>query len=113
MNTPEAIAKLHAAAGRLNKALTPADAATAKGELLAGGRLLGILESEPEAWFTQAVSSGASAPSADEIEDLIQERLSAREQRDFARADEIRTLLDAQGVVLEDGPEGTIWRRRH
>ena len=113
MNTPEAIAKLHAAAGRLNKALTPADAATAKGELLAGGRLLGILESEPEAWFTQAVSSGASAPSADEIEDLIQERLTAREQRDFARADEIRTLLDAQGVVLEDGPEGTTWRRRH
>ncbi|MEL0162843.1 MAG: cysteine--tRNA ligase, partial [Halieaceae bacterium] len=99
MNTPEAIAKLHAAAGRLNKALTPADAATAKGELLAGGRLLGILESEPEAWFTQAVSSGASAPSADEIEDLIQERLTAREQRDFARADEIRTLLDTQGVV--------------
>ncbi len=113
MNTPEAIAKLHAAAGRLNKALTPADAATAKGELLAGGRLLGILESEPETWFTQAVSSGASAPSADEIEDLIQERLTAREQRDFARADEIRTLLDTQGVVLEDGPEGTTWRRRH
>lgn len=113
MNTPEAIAKLHAAAGRLNKALTPADAATAKGELLAGGRLLGILESEPEAWFTQAVSSGASAPSADEIEDLIQERLTAREQRDFARADEIRTLLDTQGVVLEDGSEGTTWRRRH
>jgi len=113
MNTPEAIAKLHAAAGRLNKALTPADAATAKGELLAGGRLLGILESEPEAWFTQAVSSGVSAPSADEIEDLIQERLTAREQRDFARADEIRTLLDTQGVVLEDGPEGTTWRRRH
>ena len=113
MNTPEAIAKLHAAAGRLNKALTPADAATAKGELLAGGRLLGILESEPEAWFTQALSSAASVPSAEEIEDLIQERLSAREQRDFARADEIRTLLDAQGVVLEDGPEGTIWRRRH
>ena len=113
MNTPEAISKLHAVAGRLNKALTPAEAATAKGELLAGGRLLGILQSEPEAWFTQALSSAASAPSAEEIEDLIQERLSAREQRDFARADEIRTLLDAQGVVLEDGPEGTIWRRRH
>jgi cysteinyl-tRNA synthetase len=113
MNTPEAISKLHAVAGRLNKALTAAEAATAKGELLAGGRLLGILQSEPEAWFTQALSSAASAPSAEEIEDLIQERLSAREQRDFARADEIRTLLDAQGVVLEDGPEGTIWRRRH
>lgn len=113
MNTPEAISKLHAVAGRLNKALTPTEAATAKGELLAGGRLLGILQSEPEAWFTQALSSAASAPSAKEIEDLIQERLSAREQRDFARADEIRTLLDAQGVVLEDGPEGTIWRRRH
>ena len=113
MNTPEAISKLHAVAGRLNKALTPTEAATAKGELLAGGRLLGILQSEPEAWFTQALSSAASAPSAEEIEDLIQERLTAREQRNFARADEIRTLLDTQGVVLEDGPEGTTWRRRH
>ena len=113
MNTPEAIAKLHAAAGRLNKALSPAEVAVAKGELLAGGRLLGILESEPEAWFTQAVSSVASQPSAETIEDLIKERLLAREQRNFARADEIRAFLDAQGVLLEDGPEGTVWRLRH
>lgn len=113
MNTPEAIAKLHAAAGRLNKALSPAEVAVAKGELLAGGRLLGILESEPEAWFTQAVSSVASQPSAETIEDLINERLLAREQRNFARADEIRAFLDAQGVLLEDGPEGTVWRLRH
>ena len=113
MNTPEAIAQLHIAAGRLNKAEGAEEVAAAKGALLAGGRLLGILESEPEAWFTNAVVSGGSAPSAEAIQDLIQERLMAREQRNFARADEIRALLDAQGVLLEDGPEGTVWRRRH
>jgi cysteinyl-tRNA synthetase len=113
INTPEAIANLHLAASRLNKAKHPDEASSAKAELLAGGRLLGILESDPEAWFTEAIASGPAPPSADKIETLIKERLTARQNRNFGRADEIREQLLEQGVLLEDGPEGTVWRRRH
>jgi len=48
----------------------------------------------------------------EEVEKLIQERKDARATRDFARADEIRDELDARGIVLEDTPSGTRWRRK-
>jgi cysteinyl-tRNA synthetase len=48
-----------------------------------------------------------------EIDALVAERTEARKQRNFARADEIRSLLDDRGIILEDGPEGTLWRRKH
>lgn len=48
----------------------------------------------------------------DEIERLIEERREARRSRQFARADEIRTDLDSRGIVLEDSPTGTRWKRR-
>jgi cysteinyl-tRNA synthetase len=46
------------------------------------------------------------------IEGLIEERLQARRRKDFARADEIRKLLESEGVILEDTREGTRWKRR-
>jgi cysteinyl-tRNA synthetase len=55
---------------------------------------------------------GEEGPTAEEIDGLIQERIAAKSNRDFQRADEIRDDLEAQGVVLEDGPDGTQWRRR-
>jgi cysteinyl-tRNA synthetase len=48
----------------------------------------------------------------EEIEQLIEERKAARQQRNFARADEIRTDLDTRGIILEDGPSGTRWKRK-
>jgi cysteinyl-tRNA synthetase len=110
MNTPEAIAALHAAAGTLNKSDDPQEIAMAKAELTVGGRLLGILDANPEAWFTDAV--GEEGPAADEIDALIEARAAAKVNRDFQRADQIRDDLEARGVVLEDGPDGTQWRRR-
>ena len=110
MNTPEAIAALHAAASTLNKSDDPEEIAVAKAELTVGGRLLGILDADPEAWFTDAV--GQEGPTADEIDALIEERIAAKANRDFERADQIRDDLEAQGVLLEDGPDGTQWRRR-
>ena len=46
-----------------------------------------------------------------EIEALIEERQAARKNRDFARADAIRDELKAQGIILEDTPQGVKWHR--
>jgi cysteinyl-tRNA synthetase len=99
LNTPLAISALHA----LADAALAGDAAAASG-LKAGGAVLGLLQQSPEAWFRGGADSGW-------IEAAIAERLAARKARDFARADAIRTELAAKGVVLEDGPKGTTWRR--
>ena len=48
-----------------------------------------------------------------EIDALVAERAQARKDRNFARSDEIRDALLARGIIIEDGPEGTIWRRKH
>jgi len=110
INTPEAVAALHAAASALNKSDDPEEIALAKAELMVGGGLLGLLQADPEGWFTD--SMGEEGPTAEEIDGLIQERIAAKSNRDFQRADEIRDDLETQGVVLEDGPDGTQWRRR-
>ena len=110
INTPEAIATLHATAKTLNKATDAKEIADAKADLLIGGTLLGLLGEDPETWFQRG--DAQDGPAAEEIEALIEERLLARSTRDFDRADEIRQTLEERGVLLEDGPDGTQWRRR-
>jgi cysteinyl-tRNA synthetase len=75
------------------------------------GAVLGIVTSEPDAFIARLKSrKAAELPiSPDEIERLIQERLAARKARDFVRADEIRDLLAAQGIMLLDSAQGTTW----
>ena len=100
---------MHAAAKALNKADSH-QAATAKGELLAGASILGLLSQDPEEWFT-ATGSGAGGMNAEAIDALIAERIAAKKSKDYARADEIRDQLSGMGVLLEDGADGTSWRR--
>ena len=78
----------------------------AKWELQQGAALLGLLQQDPEAWFR----GGADEERAT-IDAAIAARLAARKARDWAEADRIRDALKAQGILLEDGPSGTIWRR--
>ena len=108
---PEALAVLFDLVRELNNARAAGEdaAVTEQAALLRSlGALLGILGCEAEA-FLQA--GGAGELSAEEIESLIAERVQAKKDRDFARADGIRAQLLEGGVVLEDSREGTTWRR--
>ena len=112
-NTPEALAVLFDLAREVNRAREAGDeaAAAAVGALLRElGGLLGLLGDTPEAYLRGA--AGAAGGLADaEIEALIEARNAARARRDWAEADRVRDELKAAGVVLEDGPDGTTWRR--
>ena len=108
---PEALAVLFDLVRELNNARAAGEdaAVTEQAALLRSlGAILGILGCEAEA-FLQAGSAGEL--SAEEIESLIAERVQAKKDRDFARADGIRAQLLEGGVVLEDSREGTTWRR--
>ncbi|RTE86850.1 MULTISPECIES: cysteine--tRNA ligase [Gammaproteobacteria] len=71
------------------------------------GAVLGILEQDPE----QFLRGQADTDEVSKIEALIQERNDARAAKDWARADKARDALQAMNIVLEDGPEGTRWRK--
>ena len=102
LNTPEAIAALHALREKA------ASDASAVGELAASAQLMGFLTADPVAWFKGDAGDG---PSDNDIDQLLQERADARKAKNFARADEIRDQLAADGVIIEDGPDGATWRR--
>jgi len=71
--------------------------------------ILGLLQQDPEQWFT--LTRGNDQLSAEQIEQQIQARHQAKQDKDFSQADQIRQQLLDAGVVLEDSREGTKWRR--
>lgn len=108
LNTPRAMAEFFALAKALNKATDCGERRRLAAQMYATGDLMGFLQTDPEQWFAGA---GSGELSADEIEALIARRQLAREARDYAAADAIRDELAAAGIGIEDGADGTIWRR--
>ena len=100
-NTPEAIAELQGLANEIFSGNTKAGA-----QLKALGGVLGLLQRDPNAFL-----QGGAGPADAEIQQKIDARLAARRAKDYAEADRIRKELEAAGVILEDGPKGTTWRR--
>ena len=107
LNTPQALAALAQLGAELRRAEDEDAKRGAAARLRAGGRALGLLQQDPQAWFAR----GGGGDDA-RIDALVAERSAAKKARDFARADAIREQLAAEGILLEDTPQGVRWRRQ-
>jgi cysteinyl-tRNA synthetase len=108
INTPVAISELYRLAKAANQA-QGAEQQSLMAELAGLADILGLLQQDPEQWFT--VARGDDQLTTEQIEEQIQARQQAKQDRDFAKADQIRQQLLDAGVILEDSREGTQWRR--
>ena len=102
LNTPRAIAELHAL-----RALAAGGDALAGDELAASLRLIGFLREGKSEWAARRRQARDIDPA--EVEALIAQRAAARAAKNFAESDRIRDQLAAMGVVLKDSKEGTTW----
>jgi cysteinyl-tRNA synthetase len=106
LNTPKAMAELFSLARELNRSSDLLQKQKLAAAIRVAGDLLGLLQDNPDEWF-----AGEGSMLAEEIESLIEERNEARALKDFATADRVRDKLAAAGITIEDGADGTRWRR--
>lgn len=109
LNTPLALSYLHEIVNNLNKAQTEEEKIRCKSLLLSSASMLGLLFQDAEAWFKGEAKADGLTEEA--IETQIKARAEAKKNKDYALADKIRNELKEQGIVLEDTPQGTTWKR--
>ena len=108
LNTPRAISVIHELASQVNKTATIG----ANSDLLGAAATMGLLQMKPEEWFKWQPECATPGLSDIQIDELIAQRNEARGNKDFTTADSIRGELVAQGILMEDSPDGTTWKRR-
>ena len=106
LNTPKALAELNLIANNISSANLE-EKKKIKGEILATGKLIGILTENPDKWLGYGYSKSLDRKA---IEGLINDRNEARRNKNFALADSIRDKLKSEGIEIEDTTKGTIWR---
>ncbi len=109
LSTPAAFAAIHEHVRRGNIALTHEDHEAVAEELGAVRAMLRVLGLDPLDWVDASSSSSEAASLDSLVQALLDERISARESRDWARADSIRDQLAAAGILVEDGVDGARW----
>lgn len=108
LNSPQAMAEFFKLAKQLNKTVDDAKRPPLAAQMFAAGELLGLLVSDPDEWFA---GHSVGEMSNEEIDVLVQKRDAAKVDRDFETADAIRSQLSDAGVTIQDGRDGTNWRR--
>ena len=108
-NTPEALAVMYELVRELNSAARDglARARSLAADLKGFGAVFGILAEDPRLFRR----GGGADTEDDAIDELVQQRNTAKKAGDFARADAIRAQLGERGIVIEDTREGSVWRR--
>ena len=114
LNTPAALAQFNIACKQANNLRRQPNAHSAAqlAQLITRcGTLFGILPADPQAFITTARQAVLrdSELTAEQVEDMLKQRLAARQTKDFQRADELRQQLQAKGIELQDTPNGTTW----
>lgn len=112
-NTPKAIAVLHELSHQINgaKSNNLVQAKIFAATLKQLSSLLGLIQSPIEQFLQDSVVADAANLTDNEIQLLIAQRKQARQDKDFGESDRIRSMLKAQGVMLEDTGSGTLWQR--
>lgn len=114
-NTADAVGNLFDLARAINRSIDSfgwtSTLAEALKEVGGFGSVLGILELDPRDYLQrEKLSNSALEMTEEQIKQLIEERAASRKEKNWKRADEIRDYLSSKGILLEDTPEGTIWR---
>jgi cysteinyl-tRNA synthetase len=106
-NTSDAIAVLFELATEANRTGSGRDLALMK----TLGGILGLLQQDPRRYLQEAAGGDSAGGHPERVDELIRQRLLARKSRNFEEADRIRKELLEAGIILEDSPQGTSWRR--